>query len=307
MFQRIPLNKGAVTIYSYIHGTHVHGTGPSERVESALAKEARKFSTRDYVISEGFENWGRVPSDVWKKGMLWDMDSLLHKIGVRQGTYERPEWYFMRLGNADEYAKIMEYNERLFTLPPEQQQSMLIGEHKATGLRLEEFRDMTTCDTETWQKIKESSIEKLVEDTGVPESVAREYTEETTTFRSLLMARTSYLRAGVSEGDVRLFCGLFHGKEIEQFLSEEESQHYIAGSSERMQRIFLENEKLQALVSETFANNRHKFPSHLHKRFLRWIAYKTYNRYLTSQDSNMLIINIAEFRKMIPYFDEHYS
>jgi hypothetical protein len=167
------------------------------------------------------------------------------------------------------------------------------------GVDVETLSSATEFDLGVCQRLKEAQIRFYVDHKGSSEEAARTYIEEKTTFRSLLMGRTSQYRAEATEGDARLFCGAFHGKEVERFLSDHDflRQYTLTEFTDKMRSIYRANEVIQKAVTDAFEAHRYKFDPLLHTEFLRWVAYQSYRGYLSNRDN--IIINVDDFMNLL--------
>jgi len=197
-FPRISAGKGRVTIYSYTHGIGSRKTEPTKEVIDRIRSEVQRFGPNDYAVVEGFNpiyHTG-IPPEMWKRSpWVWNTDYLLPQFGLDTAKCERPEWYKLPfLTNAPEHEKIRAYNESLLR-EHKPQVIETLQRSGEIGIDAELLRASTEFDWDRWQTLKESAIQGFTAIPGVSEEGARTYVEEETTFRSLLVARTSTYRA----------------------------------------------------------------------------------------------------------------
>ncbi len=294
-----PKGKIPIHVYGFSHGTERKRSALSPRIANALRAEAKGFGSNDYLMAEGTDNslLRHINKLTGVKFQIKVADNFMHmSLGkvVPQVYDAEPIEHFNQilLASVDSDGKIQKTYWQIVKRDVNQ----------APANELEIASEKTRTNAIENRESKDGLIDALCK-AGVEREKAELFTEAQTTFRSLLMARAAYHRTFATGQPTRLFVGFNHANEVEEFLHDKEKlDTYVKKLHPPLKAMYDFSESHGWNIVSLFEAHAPNFDTKHHVRLYKWLALEAAKQEHTHRLGGRAsgIINIADFRKMLP-------
>ena len=269
-----------IRVFGFTHGYNGDFQKYSVENKAAISRAINRFGREDYLLVEGYETDLAKRAFEKKTGgaesfpedLKDHMEKNLISLYDRLRFCERFEWYAI-FASTEEELRLRDIGRSSLTFTDGIR--MAYSQDEAQQ-KIRELFDCFEFSKELIIAIKEHEIKNLIRLSGLPEETVRIYIEKSSTFRSLLAARTALWRSELM--DVNLFMGILHAAEIVEFLTNQNQvDQYVSCLPERLKYVYSLNEFYQGEITRIFKQKQlEAIRENLLPIFLRWLAYKVY-------------------------------